>query len=135
MPLRLPEGPVLDSFETAIPAETYNPIRLRLLRERRPVELLLGARGLHLHLAPETWLVSDRNLDHRPLLAWTAFRNGRRCGPHHAVSCSLVYYHAYASVVVNLVLPEVAERLGTGHSSRSAAVLPFPAGCPDYSIK
>lgn len=122
MKLRLPGNRALKQFDTSVPAEFYNVIRLAQIRERTPIEMLLGGRGLQVYLDRETWLVTDRNLGEIPVLAWAGLRPARRDGIHRAVPCELIYYHAYAAVVIRTVLPDVAARL-----ARKATPVESPA--------
>lgn len=122
MKLQLPQTPALKEFSTTVPAQYYNAIRLAQLRQGFSIEMLLGGRGLHVYLDREAWLVTDRNLGGVPVLAWIGLSAANREGLHRGVGCSLVYYHAYAAVIVRTVLPEVVFRL-----SRTAPPVAAPA--------
>ena len=111
MKLKLPRDRVLKRFATWVAAEYYNPVRLAQVREGAPIEMLLGTRGLHVHLDRELWLVTDRNLAETPLLAWTGLSPARRDAVHRPAPCELIYYHPYAAVVIRTVLPDVVARL------------------------
>lgn len=128
MKLQLPRSRALKQFSTSVPAEYYNVIRLSQLREGAPVELLLGGRGLHVYLDREAWLVTDRNLGEIPVLAWTGLSPARRDGIHRATPCQLIYYHAYAAVVIRTVLPDVVARLArnTPPVASPATVITLP---------
>lgn len=130
MKLQLPRSGTLKRFDTHVPSEFYNPVRLAQLREGGPIEILLGGRGLHVHLDREAWLVTDRNLGAIPVLAWSGLSPARRDGIHRAVPCELIYYHAYAAVLIRNVLPDVVARLArmAPPAESPATVLPLARG-------
>lgn len=129
MKLQSPGGRPLEAFATTVPAEYYNPIRLAQLRQGSPIDLLLGGRGLHVHLDREAWVITDRNLGDIPVLAWRGLNAARRDGIHRPVPCEMLYYHTYAAVIVRTVLPDVLLRLSsTKPSAGRLAKILFLAG-------
>lgn len=128
----LPEIPVLSSQWGTVEARHYNQIRRLFVRRGAPQEIVLGARGLMVHLDRSAWICYDRNLNDYPLIAWTDFDDARRPGLHSPIRCRVLQYHAYGRVIGGTVVAEVDRRLAEMLRDRPASsrrsVIPF-RGC------
>lgn len=123
MKRHLPDLPVFKDLTAEIPPGYYNRIRLAVLRRGPVLDQVLGLRGLEFRLSPDTWLCVDRRLGHRPVLAWTDFATSRPA-LHQPVRCRLLYYDAYAAVLVQSVLLELSERLAADARDQQQATSP-----------
>ncbi len=108
----LPDIPGMKSFSSVVPAPYYNRVRLALKRFGQPLQLVLpGMRGFEMCLDDDAWVCTDRNLNFRPMLAWTGFKNNARTGLSEPVECQVIYYHAYANIVVRTALSDLDRKL------------------------
>lgn len=130
----LPNLPAFKSERGLVKAGHFNRIRLALSRIGGPVSEVLGRRGLEFHLDRDAWLCVDRRLNNMPMLAWTDFSLQGRRGLHEPVACRILYYNAYAGVLVRSALEELDERLAIRLAEREPArgprarvVVAFPA--------
>lgn len=130
MKSRLPDVPVLRSSPSVIAASQFNCIRIALLRIGTPLQLVApGMRGFEIYLDRDVWVCVDRNLNHRPMLAWTEFARPERPSLCDPVACMVYYYHAYGHVIVKTILNDVERKLGERLRAMSAtdkcSVIPF----------
>ncbi len=112
MPMRpsLPPEPATQDLAVTIEPEVYQPIRLALLRFETPLKVVLGGRGVEVHLSEDAWLCFDLRLGYKPALAWTDFET-TRSDLTAPVKARALLYNSNASLFVNSVLPELADRL------------------------
>lgn len=126
----LPSAPVLKSFNTRVGAVHYNSIFLALRRWGGPLELMVPAMGgFEVRIDRDAWVCFDRNLNYQPLLAWSEFRANARSGLYEPVPCRLLFYHAYAAVLVRSLPVDIhrllLKRFPRQHQPAPARVLPF----------
>lgn len=124
---RLPDIPVLREIQGSVPAGQFNCTRLALKRLENPLRLVLpGLRGLDMMLDRDTWICIDRTLNDLPVLAWTDFDTAHRA-IHEPASCRILYFHAYANVIVKTALEDVhrilTERMRRADGQRDGYVL------------
>ncbi|SCZ61723.1 hypothetical protein [Thiohalomonas denitrificans] len=112
MPMKpsLPSEPAMDELAVTIEPEVFNPIRLALLRFDLPIQLVLGGRGVELHLFEDAWLCFDLRLGYKPVLAWTGFETAR-AEIARPVRARALLYNSNAQWFVHSVLPELALRM------------------------
>lgn len=92
-----------------IPAADYNRVQLALQRISNPLILdLQGMRCLDIFINKQYWLVTDRCMEDRWVMAWTDFQCSDRSAIHTPINCELRLYHVHAG----LVMGEVLETLG-----------------------
>jgi hypothetical protein len=107
----LPERPVIKSRSGVVQARHYNALRLAQFRLGAPLEEVLGVRGLEFYIDRTAWVCFDRQLECQPLLAWTDFAPSLRSALHEPVPCRVLYYHAFASIVIATVLDDLGRKL------------------------
>lgn len=108
---RLNNIPSLSSAPATVPAARYNRVRLALRRLENPLRIELpGLRSLDMILEDEVWAIVDRDLNDIPIVAWTGFES--RSALHTPLRCTLHYYHAHASAILDTALNTLDRILG-----------------------
>jgi hypothetical protein len=101
---RVDEIPTLREMPKTIPAQTYNRIRVGLIRFRLPLRLPLGEQpGLECILDEAVWLCVDSRHDDLPMLAWCHFQTQGR-GLTSPVPCRLRLFHIQSGLVMGRAL-------------------------------
>jgi len=109
----LDEHQASHTLHKIIPAEDYNRVRLALRRISNPLRIeLQSMRCLDITLNNQYWLVIDRCMDDRRIMAWTDFQFTDRSAIHAPVSCMLRLYHIHAGLVMGEVLETLGSTLG-----------------------
>jgi len=105
----LDSWPALRVMRKTIDAETYNTIRVALLRHRSPWQLpLRGLRCLHGVLDDRAWVCIDTCHNDLPILAWTGFDIAGRASLTEPVACELRMYHMHAGLLMGGALEALA---------------------------
>lgn len=132
MKSQLPNLAVYRSEPCLLEAAHYNRVRLLLSHGDSPQWELLGGHGVEFRLERNLWLCIDRRLNDAPLLAWTDF-DAVRHSLHAPLRCRRILYSAYAGIMANRVLADLARRVTLRLAQQAAAprraqVVPFQAG-------
>ncbi len=92
-----------------IDAACYNCIRVALLRNRKPLRVIVPChRGLEIILTDSAWLGVDTTAEDRPLLSWSRFEVAGRTALHEPIACQLSLYHMHAGLIMGSALEALA---------------------------
>lgn len=109
---RLQSIPIYESRLTSVGASHYNLVRLALLRIKNPLRVRLNSlHSLDLLLDDETWIVVDRSISDKPMLAWLDFATETRCSLSAPLPCRINYYHTQSAIIVDKVLEVLSHTL------------------------
>ncbi len=105
MKSQLNDIPRYSSDKIEIDADTYNCIRIALLRIGKQIRFSLpGLRTLEMCLDEETWICVDHDQNDIPIIAWLNFTTEHRENLHQPIVCEVYYYHTHATTVEERVL-------------------------------
>ena len=103
-----------------LPAETYNTVRLGLLRLGSPLRLALPKlRSVDAILEMERWTCVDRMRGDLPILGWDDFDTVGRASLHLPVCCQMRFFHAHAGLIVGSVLEAIVAAVRHALATRS----------------
>ena len=109
---RIKDFPVLDTYPSRIPAETWNVWRRYWINAHRETSFTLqGLSPMVLMLSDDAWGIVDASFNDSPVLIWCDFQDQDRTALHEAVPCTVKQYHQGASKVRDLALKLMIEEL------------------------
>ena len=86
----------------------YNAVRLALLRINNPLSLHLASLpGMDIVVDDETWIVSDRSVNDKPLLAWLDFNTRDRNSLITTIPCRINLYRPHSTFMIDKVLEQL----------------------------
>jgi len=86
----------------------YNAVRISLSRFGNPLSLHLASLpGMDILLDDETWIVTDRSVRDKPLLAWLDFNTSNRESLFATVPCKINLYRPHSSFMIDKVLEQL----------------------------
>ena len=112
MSTKLQNLPEYQNVSDKVDLELYRNVRLLLSRRGNAAQIELpGLRDLRLILERDAWICVDSLLDDLPVMAWTHFDKGAVFGQGGSISCSLIYYHSQAAVIIDSILHSLRRQL------------------------
>lgn len=121
MKSRLQDIPCHSRHDMQISPQRYNRVCLALRRLEPTICINLpGMRHHRLLIDAENWVVTDKRLGNRPVLAISGFEPRQRHGLHEVMPARVTHYHAHAPAFLHRVLAAMDDILELRLASRRA---------------